>query len=339
MKAHGLVTVLSYPEGQFLSKFRQRLELSDILFNYYNPFFSIKFKQFIKKHNPDIIHCQFGHDALILYDNYFDKHKKIVVTFRGYDASLKLILKTYTKKLDEFLSKPNVFPVFVSASLRDNLTKSKIRFNAVNKILYSNIDTEFYTRKSYNHSRATIIFTQVSNFKEKKGHYHTIKAFEQFHMSYPDVDFKLIFIGSIDDDCSKLKKELVDSPILERIFFIGKLDSNGIRNQLEQSHFFVHNSITSKFNDQEGIPNAIMEAMSMELPILTTRHSGITELDNGNVNIFFSKEKDINDYVTNIKKAVSFGAYSINNRVRIQQSFSKDRFTTELLEFYTSLIQ
>src|SRR5690606_4974950 len=140
-----------------------------------------------------------------------------------------------------------------------------------------------------------IRFIQVSNFREKKGHIYTIQAFEKIRNHF---QFKLTFVGKKDKEFERLYEKVSSSPIFDRIEFIDGLDRNGVKDFLERSHYFIHNSVTSKLNDQEGIPNAVMEAMSMELPILTTCHAGLPELDDNDVDIFFSKEKDIDEYCT-----------------------------------------
>lgn len=226
LKDEARITVLPYPEPAWCLRIRRRLEYADLIFNYYNPIFSFRVKRFIDEYDPEIIHCQFGYDALILFDNYTNTKRKIVVTFRGFDASVELILKTYRRKLQRLLLRPNVFPIFVSGSLKRNLIASCIRFNEINIVLYSNVDTDFYSRSSSNHERDLIIFTQVSNFREKKGHYYTVRAFERLLTLKPGLKFNLVFVGAIDTDGRKLISEIKDSPVYPSIIFEGRLPAD-----------------------------------------------------------------------------------------------------------------
>jgi colanic acid/amylovoran biosynthesis glycosyltransferase len=325
---------LRFSENKFLTKFKRRLELADIYLNYFNEPFAADVKKVVESLKPEIIHCQYGYDAIKLLENYFNKDQKYVITFRGFDASLLLILSKYVEKLKFYLNQPNVHSIFVCQNLKDNLIKKGVQLNPVHTVIYSNTDTEFYTRQRYDLPKTPRVFTQVSNFREKKGHYYTILAFDKFLDLHPESDLSINFIGEQNIDHENLLKQISHLKIFERIRFLGKKDRKEIKEILENSHVFVHNSITSKHNDQEGIPNAIMEAMAMEMPILTTKHSGIPEL--AVEDVLLSTEKNIDTYVSNIEK-VFWKGFSSLNRERIVNHFSKEKFKINILNFYTEV--
>lgn len=324
-------------QTSWIRRMKNKLELSDVYFNLYHASLAKSIASAVEAVDPDIIHCQYGYDALLLLDNDYRTDRKYVITFRGFDASLLLILDKYRQKLQHYLSLPNVHPVFVCHALMNNLLERSIVLNPVRAVVYSNTDTEFYKRTNYNVPRDTIVFTQVSNFREKKGHRYTIRAFEKFHERHPRVSFELIFAGELDHFAQDIQRAFADSPIVDRIKFIGKRDRAGLKALLEQSHVFVHNSITSHHNDQEGIPNAIMEAMAMELPAVATYHAGIPELLHQGEDLFLAHEKDIDEYVSCIEKAMHAG-YSKRNRARIVEAFSSDVFRRHIFELYHQVL-
>lgn len=325
-------------QGGPFKKLKNKLELSDLYFNLYNRTFSNALDKTVREIKPDIIHCQYGYDALIFLDNYYRADLRYVITFRGFDASLLLILEKYRQKLQHYLSKPNVHPVFVCHALMNNLLEKSITLNSIRAVIYSNTDTTFYSRISHDHNRNTLVFTQVSNFREKKGHLYTIRAFEKFHELHPSVSFELNFVGEVDEFAERLSKQIASSPIRDRIHLTGKKDRAAIKALLEKSHAFVHNSVTSVYNDQEGIPNAIMEAMAMELPVIATKHSGIPELLHAGEDVFLAEERNLDEYVLSIEQAAKTG-YSKKNRERIVQSFSEETFKRRILRFYDTVLQ
>ena len=89
--------------------------------------------------------------------------------------------------------------------------------------------------------------------------------------------------------------------------------------------------------DEEGIPNAIMEAMAMKLPILSTFHAGIPELVEHGVNGLLCEEKDIDSLATQMLEIQSWGKLD-KNRQKIIDEFNYESHNKKLLEFYNQVI-
>src|SRR5690606_26961737 len=53
---------------------------------------------------------------------------------------------------------------------------------------------------------------------------------------------------------------------------------------LRDSALFVLPCVTASDGDRDGIPNVILEAMAMQLPVVSTEHSGIPEVVTNGVN-------------------------------------------------------
>jgi colanic acid/amylovoran biosynthesis glycosyltransferase len=87
----------------------------------------------------------------------------------------------------------------------------------------------------------------------------------------------------------------------------------------------------------EGIPNSLIEAMSMELPVVSTRHSGIPELVEETINGFLVEERDIDDFSQKMYDAVSLNRLP-RNREKVRQSFEMNLHNIKLNEFYHSIL-
>jgi colanic acid/amylovoran biosynthesis glycosyltransferase len=74
--------------------------------------------------------------------------------------------------------------------------------------------------------------------------------------------------------------------------FSGFLSQPELRALYDQSHFFLHPSETPASGDQEGVPNAMLEAMALGLPVLATRHGGIPEAVEHGVSGMLVAERD-----------------------------------------------
>ena len=57
----------------------------------------------------------------------------------------------------------------------------------------------------------------------------------------------------------------------------GALDHEDVIAQYRRATVFALPCFTAADGDRDGIPNVILEAMAMRLPVVSTRHSGIPE--------------------------------------------------------------
>ena len=86
-----------------------------------------------------------------------------------------------------------------------------------------------------------------------------INAFSKFIEHHPD--WLLMFVGD-GKDMNHLKKLAKDLGVDKQVIFEGKV--NNVKDYLLQSRIYVLSS------DTEGMPNALMEAMALGMPVITT---------------------------------------------------------------------
>ncbi|MCB0567954.1 MAG: glycosyltransferase [Phaeodactylibacter sp.] len=285
---------------------------------------------------PEVIHCQFGPDALNFIDNYQGEQTPVFITFHGFDASILLRNKLYCRRLDELFQRPDVFPLFVSEYMARNVA----RFVPVPRysVFYCGTNSEFFHRKAPMPVPEPFTFLQVSSFREKKGHEYTVQAFARLLQLQPDLDTRLILAGDgplrseIEQRCRELN-------IQGWVEFPGHVTPEQARSLMEQAHAFVHHSVTGKKDgDKEGLPTVIMEAMAMELPVLSTLHSGIPELVEHGVNGYLVEERDVEQYARYMEQILSWGPKP-ENREKVRKSFEKQNHAKELLQHYRKALE
>ena len=295
------------------------------------PSFESEFADIVNSFNPQIIHIHFGNIAERVLDYFNRTDIPIIISFHGHDASKKLTNKNYIKRLNNLFLRPNIHPIFVSKFMLKNIQKAGIRFKDYN-ILYYGTNTSRFKRRTKNLPKSPYTFLQVSSFVEKKGHVVTLKAYRKFLDTSPKLNSQLVFGGggSGIEDIQKLCKEL---NLEDYVSFKGWVDVDGAIELMDNAHAFLHHSIIAKNNDMEGIPNAIMEAMSMELPVISTVHSGIPELIENEINGFLVKEHDINTYAQRMHDILDWNYLPIN-RKKIAQKFERNAHNEQLIKIY-----
>ena len=330
---HYRTKCLKYPYKSIKSKIFWVLEKKNLAFTWKNRKFSKALSNEIEKINPDIIHCQFIYESAKLIQNY-SANCPVIVNVRGYGASHKLQNPKYIKWVKKIAQNKNVFPIFVCEYLRKNLTNHNIKFINKSFVLHTGVDTEFFKRTKWVKNLHPILI-QVSSFDYKKGQEITIEAFNKLIKNSKYNKSKLIFIGSGPNEnrCKKLVKEL---KLSDNVVFKGFCDREEIKRSLNSADIFVHHSITDKNSNQEGIPNSIIEAMSMEMPILSSFHGGITEAVEHKINGLLCLENDLDKYFKNMLEILSWNFLKVN-RERAIKKFNIKSHINKLINIYDTI--
>lgn len=88
-------------------------------------------------------------------------------------------------------------------------------------------------------------------------------------------------------------KTLIEQLQLEDVVFMpGFKPSHEVKAMLDQADLFLLPSVTGEDGDMEGIPVALMEAMAVGIPVVSTVHSGIPELIDADESGWLVPEKD-----------------------------------------------
>lgn len=337
----GDVVEIPFLENKLRLKYQTKAQYLDIRIAFRSSYFRKKINTIVDNFKPNVIHTHFGFESWLFLENFKRSDIPIFVSFHGYDASHKLTSERYRIALKRYLNRPEVTPIFVSNYMKHHVESKAGEFFEKAKILYYGTDIDFFQRADYKQNQRHFLFLQVSSFAEKKGHEFTLRAFaslvERLKKEKPDTQLKLVLAGEglLRKSTEALAEQLGIKAYVE---FVGLVTKNETKNLMEKADAFVHHSVTSaSVGDMEGIPNAIMEAMAMELPILSTTHSGIPELVEDGTNGFLVKERDVVSYAEKMHEILAW-KYISKNREKVAQLFEKKRHAVQLAEFYEEVV-
>ena len=331
------VKEVPFSNENIFSKIKLKLQYNNVPWSFKNSSFEKSISEIVENFKPDVIHTHFGFESWYFLYNFKNRIQiPIFISFHGFDASHKLNSWFYRKSVRKFFKRNDINPIFVSNFMKKHVA-GKLGLKTIKgKILYYGTDTEFFKPDTdRNIKNEEIIFLQISSFTEKKGHEYTIKAFHKYLRSRSKTSIKAKMILAGDGFLRQSAIDLVEQlKIADTVSFPGIVTKFGAREFMMEANIFVHHSITSlTVGDMEGIPNAIMEAMAMELPILSTFHSGIPELVENNLSGYLVEERDIEDYANKMELISNWSRVPIN-RKKVEMFFEKNTHQKSLENYY-----
>ncbi|MBA3272426.1 MAG: glycosyltransferase [Chthoniobacterales bacterium] len=252
----------------------------------------------LERRGADLMHIYFGHTGVHLLPFIQCWNKPCVVSFHGADVGLKQDIRDYGGKLRNlFEAVPLVFAR--SRSLSDRLISlgcppEKLRLCRTGVPL-----KEFpgVSRETPRDGKWRLL--QACRLIPKKGVATTLCAFAIFQKEFPNAELIIAGKGPLQAHLEELAEEL---GIASKVHFQGFLSQPELMELYASSHIFVHPSETPPDQNQEGIPNSVLEAMSTGLPVVATRHGGIPEAVEEGRSGFLVAERDFEALAVRMKE-------------------------------------
>jgi glycosyltransferase involved in cell wall biosynthesis len=119
------------------------------------------------------------------------------------------------------------------------------------------------------------IVLAVGQLAERKGFRYLLKACQI--LMQKRLSFQCIIVGD-GEEMAQLSKMRESYKITKVVSLLGRQPQERVRDLLDDASIFVLPSIVTEAGGREGIPVALMEAMAMKLPVVSTKTVGIPEL-------------------------------------------------------------
>lgn len=142
------------------------------------------------------------------------------------------------------------------------------------RCIYHGLDTSRYAPPARSIGDYPLILA-VGQLKEKKGFPYLLEACRLLQdWGY---DFHCAIVGE-GPARGQLEEQIRRLGLEGTVSLSGALAHADVIQKYRLATIFVLPCILSADGDRDGIPNVILEAMAMELPVVSTRHSGIPEV-------------------------------------------------------------
>src|SRR5436190_5243793 len=292
----------------------------------------------LRRHGADLMHIYFGHTGVHLLPFIEPWHKPCVVSFHGADVAHKPEIKDYPGKLRRlFNAVPLVFAR--SQSLTDRLIQlgcppEKLRINRTGIPMN---EFPFVRREPPRDGKWKIV--QACRLIPKKGVATSLRAFAILKKDYPNAEFIIAGKGPLQPELEMLAAGL---GIFKDVHFVGFLSQPELLELYASSHLFLHPSETSPNQDQEGVPNSVLEAMATGLPVAATRHGGIPEaVEHGRTGLLVPEEDQIalaNPMQKIIDSPGIFKQMGLRARAAVIDRFEQEAQIDQLESFYEEAI-
>ena len=242
----------------------------------------------IRRAGGQVLHVYFGHIAVHLLPLLREPPVPVIVSFHGADAMVDLDKPAYREAAAEVLRRARLVLVR-SQSLAERLLAvgcphENIRIHRTGIPL-----ADFPYRPRPFPEDGAWRFFQACRLIPKKGLHTTLRAFARFAQCHPRAELVIAGEGPMLAELEAFAAEL---GVRERVCFAGFLSQQEMRAEFDAAHAFVHPSELGTDGNQEGVPNALLEAMSTGLPALATHHGGIPEAVDSGVSGFLVEERN-----------------------------------------------
>jgi glycosyltransferase involved in cell wall biosynthesis len=110
----------------------------------------------------------------------------------------------------------------------------------------------------------------AGRFVEKKGFRHLIDAMEQLR----DVRCEIVGDGPLE---AKLRRQIGDLDLAERVTLTPWVSPDELRTKMSEADLLAVPSVVARDGDRDGVPNVILEAAALGLPIVACGAGGVEE--------------------------------------------------------------
>ena len=274
-------------------------------------------RQYVKKNKPDKIISFVGRINLLVLVSCFGLGVDIIVSERNdpkKDGRSRLLLR-----LCEWTYKRAKLVIFQNQYQKSCFNTK----NLISEIIYNPISSIQISRCIRKH-----VLASSGRLTEQKNQKMMIYAIDKIKSKYPDIVLEIYGEGELRSDLELLIKKL---GLETNVFLLGNVQ--------DVLHRIYTASIYIMTSDYEGMPNALLEAMTLGMPCISTRFAGVEEFVTDTENGMLVDVKNVEELADKIQflldnpeKAEIIGAKAKKESQKFSSKRILDRWDEAILK-------
>jgi len=232
--------------------------------------------------------------------------------------------------------------VICNSKQAKEIIKNKYLPEAKIRVIYNGVDTGLFTRTDYVQgeqlrikygvNKNEIIIGTVANFRKEKNYPFLIDGFKRLLERYPALRLLCVGGGTYLDD---IKRNVNENGLSGKAIFTGY--TQDVASHIAIMDVFVLCSL------KESFPNALIQAMSMEVPVVASSVGGCREIvENGENGLLF-EPNDRAEFINAVSRLIEdkelAGTCIRNAKTKVDRHFSLHRMIESYRDFYRSFKQ
>lgn len=296
---------------------------------------------FIKRAKPyDIVHGHFGPNGVLAVAlrniGAFHPAAKIITTFYGYDVH------RYPRNHGKNVYQPLFDQGDLILALSQTMKRDLVALDCPdNKAVVHHIGTDvdrFCLSVRQPSSDGIVRLVSIARLVDKKGLEYAIQAVGRASAAGQPLSYDIVGDGELR---GRLQSLIHDLKLEKTVHLLGWKTQQEVVEILNRAHILLAPSVTAESGDQEGTPVALMEAMAIGLPVISTHHSGIPEMIRNGVCGYLVPERNADALADRIldlaRHPERWGAMGNAGRAIVESEFDTRKLGDELVEMYRSL--
>ncbi len=262
---------------------------------------------------------------------------KIATVFHGVDVSHREILNHYTPEYQQLFNRGDLMlpisDLWASRLQQMGCPAQKI---AVSRM---GVNMEKFSLRPLKTPGQPLKMISVARLTEKKGLHVAIEACRLLRERGVDFRYHILGIGPWE---RRLRTMIEQFQLEDVVMMPGFKPNHEVKAMLDEADLFLLPSVTGADGDMEGIPVALMEAMAVGIPVVSTQHSGIPELIEANRSGWLVPEYDASALADRLAQFADvepqeLGAMLRRAREKVENEFNQQRIYRQLADLLQTL--